>query len=281
MPDLGFGEIGEKLRRSTVQVRRGRSGCGSGVIWSADGLVITNAHVTRDGRGLTVELWDGSRRTAQLESVDMRRDLAALRIGATDLSPATIGDSDVLRVGELAIAIGNPFGFAGALSTGVIHAVGPVHGLGSRTWVQADVRLAPGNSGGPLADARGRVIGLNTMVAGGIGLAIPSNAAGRFVRVGPSAYTLGVTVRPVALGRGKESALLVLAVTPGSAAHSASILVGDLLLAANEKRLRDADDLSDALDRASGGIVHLQFSRGDRTLTRRVTVQLHTRSAAA
>ena len=281
MRDLGFGEIGEKLRRSTVQVRRGLAACGSGVVWSADGLVMTNAHVARDGRGLTVELWDGNRRAAQLESMDARRDLAALRIAATDLPAATIGDSDWLRVGELAIAVGNPFGFAGALSTGVIHAVGPVAGVGSRTWIQADVRLAPGNSGGPLADARGRVIGINTMVADGIGLAIPSNAAARFAREGPAAYTLGVTVRPVALGRGKDSGLLVLAVTPGSAAHLASILVGDLLLAANQKPLRDADDLGDELDQASGGIVHLQFSRGDRALMRQVTVQLHSRSAAA
>ncbi len=164
MPVTGFGEIAEQLRRSTVLVRPGSRGNGSGVIWSADGAIITNAHVAR-GSQARVQLWDGRELEAAVVSRDLRRDLAELRVTATNLPAATPADSSQLRPGELAIAIGNPLGFIGALTTGVIHAVGPLRRLNSQHWVQSDVRLAPGNSGGPLADARGRVIGINTMVA--------------------------------------------------------------------------------------------------------------------
>jgi len=165
MAVTGFGEIAEKLRRSTVLVSAGGRGGGSGVIWSSDGTVITNAHVVR-GSPISLQLWDGREFQATVASRDPHRDLAMLRIGATNLPSALVADSSQVRPGELAIAIGNPLGFVGALTTGVIHTVGSVRGLGSQSWVQANVRLAPGNSGGPLADARGRVIGINTRVAG-------------------------------------------------------------------------------------------------------------------
>ena len=171
----GFGEIAEQLRRSTVLVFAGDRGNGSGVIWSADGSIVTNAHVARASQ-MRVQLWDGREFDAVLVSRDTRRDLAELRISAANLHAAAAADSSQVRPGELAIAIGNPLGFVGALTTGVIQAVGPLRRFGSEPWVQADVRLAPGNSGGPLADARGRVIGINTMVAGRLALAVPSNA---------------------------------------------------------------------------------------------------------
>src|SRR5207245_9549527 len=104
-----------------------------------------------------------------------------------------------LRPGKLAIAIGNPMGFVGALTTGVLHAIGPLRPVGSQTWVQASVRRAPGNSGGPLADARGHVIGISTMVAGRLALAIPSNAVLDFLTGGPRTAWLGVTVHPARL----------------------------------------------------------------------------------
>src|SRR5207247_6092649 len=99
---------------------------------------------------------------------------------------AAIGDSDALRVGELVLAVGNPLGLNGALTTGVVHAVGSADSERGHGWVRADVRLAPGNSGGPLADARGRVIGINSMIAGGLALAVPSNAVGEFLGQGPT-----------------------------------------------------------------------------------------------
>src|SRR5246127_821937 len=191
----GFGEIAEKLRRSTVVVFAGNRGNGSGVIWSSDGSIVTNAHVARSSQ-MRVQLWDGREFDAALVSRDTSRDLAELRIGASNLPAAAAADSSQVRPGDLAIAIGNPLGFVGALTTGVVHAVGPLPGLGPQSWVQAGVPLAPGNSGGPLADVRGRVIGINTMVAGRLGLAVPSNEVTRLLR-GETPQFLGVTLRPV------------------------------------------------------------------------------------
>jgi serine protease Do len=145
-----FGEVAELLRRSTVQITvgRGSRGSGSGVIWNPEGLIVTNAHVAQGDRA-HVELWDGRGFEAEVTARDACRDLAALRIHAQQLPAASPGDSTALRAGELVVAVGNPLGFIGALTTGVVHAVGPVRGLGRQTWVQAAVRLAPGNSGGP------------------------------------------------------------------------------------------------------------------------------------
>lgn len=163
-------ELARRLRASTVKVCEG----GSGVIWSADGVIATNAHVLRPGE-LSVVLSDGREFAASLVRQDRRRDLALLQISARDLTPAPVGDSDALRAGEIVIAAGNPFGIAGVVTAGVIYATG-------KRWIEASVRLAPGNSGGPLADVQGRVIGINSMLHGGLALAIPSRAVARFVR---------------------------------------------------------------------------------------------------
>ena len=197
----GFGDIAEKLRRSTVHVRAGRRGQGSGIIVSGDGLMVTNAHVATLTR-VDVQLWDGTRSQADLLLSDVGRDLAILRIAKSELPAAVLADSDRLRVGELVIAVGNPFGFMGALTTGVIHAIGPMPNHGPMKWIQADVRLAPGNSGGPLANARGEVVGINTMIAGGVGLAIPSNSISRLLNRRCSPAPLGVVIRPVRISAG-------------------------------------------------------------------------------
>ncbi|HJY86121.1 MAG TPA: trypsin-like peptidase domain-containing protein [Candidatus Acidoferrales bacterium] len=292
MTPHGFGEIAERLRRSTVVVHAGRRGSGSGVIWSHDGLLITNAHVARaDSLGasrarLAVELWDGRTFEARIVSRDRRRDLAALRIPASGLPAATPADSSRLRPGELAIAVGNPLGFVGALTTGVIHALGPLPGLGPERWVQAAIRLAPGNSGGPLADARGHIIGINTMVAGGLALAIPSNAVAQFITAGPSDIWLGVTLRPVRLPRddGSTFGLLVLEVEPGSPAASASLLPGDILLGADSQAFRSLEDLAQSLEatgRSGPGLLRLDFLRGSPSNVRRVTVRIGSRSVVA
>src|SRR5437016_8368144 len=197
MASTVIGEIAERLRRSTVLIhggpRRQRSGTGSGVIWSESGLIVTNAHVVPGSRAC-VQLWDGREFEAQVTERDLLRDLAALRISERGLSSVSAADSSRLREGELAFAIGNPMGFVGALSTGVVHAVGPVRGLGPSTWVQASVRLAAGNSGGPLANAAGEVIGINCMIAGRLALAIPSNTVSGFLQAGASAAWLGASV---------------------------------------------------------------------------------------
>jgi len=157
----------------------------------------------------------------------------------------------------------------------VIHAIGPLRALGSQTWVQASVRLAPGNSGGPLADARGHVIGINTMVAGRLALAIPSNAVRDFLAAGPRSAWLGVTVHPVRLPRANgKFGLVLLEVEPGSPAAQASLMAGDILLGTDEKPFQSVDDLSRAMDGQGLRLLRLEFVRGDYSRVRRVTVQL-------
>jgi serine protease Do len=286
MAITGLGEIAEKLRRSTVLLHAGRRGSGSGVIWTSEGLILTNAHVARSSPAC-VQLWDGREFEATITARDLYRDLAALHINASALPAATAADSAQLRPGELVIAVGNPLGFVGALTTGVVHAVGPIRGFGSQTWVQAGVRLAPGNSGGPLADARGRVIGINTMVAGRMGLAIPSDDVRKFLSVGPGHAWLGVTLRPVLVPRrnGNAFGFVVLEVEPTSPAAQASLLAGDILIGTEETPFHSLEDCSSALEADGPRLVRLEFLRGDYARVRRVTVQLGAprvpRSAAA
>jgi serine protease Do len=277
----GFGEVSEQLRRSTVLVHASDRGSGSGVIWQEDGLIVTNAHVAR-GQRTRVQLWDGREFDAAITSRDPQADLAALRVDAKDLPAAQIADSSKLRPGELAIAIGNPFGFVGALTTGVIHTIGPLRGFGSRSWVQASVRLAPGNSGGPLADARGRVIGINTMVAGRLGLAIPSNSVSQFLQAGPGDAWLGVTLHAVRVPRphGSAHGLVILEIEPQSPAERASLLPGDILLGTEGGPFHSLEDLAQSLSGRAPRVLRLEFLRGDYSRVRRVSVQLGTEAAA-
>jgi serine protease Do len=282
MPVDGFGDIAEKLRRSTVRVSAGRRVQGSGIILSSDGIVVTNAHVAASGR-VDVELWDGTRSQADLLLSDVGRDLAILQFSRSSLPAAVLADSDRVRVGELVIAVGSPFGFMGALTTGVIHAIGPVPNLGPLKWIQADVRLAPGNSGGPLANARGEVIGINTMIAGGVGLAIPSNSVSRLLRTGFAPAPLGVVVRPVQVAvRGRARlGLAILEVCKDGVAASASLMPGDVLIGVEGSRLESIEDFERVLDGAGERTARLQFLRGDPRNIRTVTVRLGSLSTAA
>lgn len=264
MPE--FGEIAERLRRSTVQVfAHGHDGGGSGIIWNSDGRIVTNSHVARADHA-DVVLWDGRRLAARLVSRDTRRDLAELRVAESGLPAATAGDSDSLRPGELAIAIGSPLGFAGALSTGVIHSVGAISGMGRERWIGASVRLAPGNSGGPLADARGRVVGINTAIVNGLGVAVPSNAAVDFLRRG-ARPSLGVTLTPVSHG------MQIISVDPSGAAAAASLRPGDILVGTHDRLMEMLDSDRDTL--------RLQFFRGDLSRLREAFVRVAPRRAEA
>ena len=172
-------DLAEQLRRVTVEVAAAGEGLACGVLWPR-GYIVTNAHVARRS-GVEVRLIDGRRRHPELMARDEEADLALLRIRDAELPIATIADSGAARVGSFVVAIGHPLGVRGALTAGIIHAIGPIV-PGGRCWIQADVRLAPGNSGGPLADASGRVIGLNAMIVGGLALAIPMRRVMQFVR---------------------------------------------------------------------------------------------------
>jgi serine protease Do len=170
--------IAERLRRATVQVRDGFGpGSGSGVIWSTDGVIVTNAHVVR-APTQQVTLGDGREFTARLMERDERRDLAALHIEGVALPTLTVRDATSLRAGELVVAVGHPWGELNALSIGVVNSAM----RGAQSMLMADLRLAPGNSGGPLADAEGQLVGINTMIVNGFALAVPTNAVTQFLR---------------------------------------------------------------------------------------------------
>lgn len=226
--------VATTLRQSTVKVKSGTAGIGSGVIWQADGLIMTNAHVATSNRA-TVELADGRVFEAVRSHFDPQQDLAALKINATNLNSATIGDSDKLRVGELVLAVGNPLADTGAVTVGMIHTRHP-------QAVMADLQLYPGNSGGPLADCLGRVVGINTMIVNGLAVAIPSNTVNRFL-LGNHRLQLGVTLQPVILSR-RNLGLLVLSILPDSVAENAGLQIGDVLVGVSGKALTRPDDLA-------------------------------------
>ena len=241
--DEAFSAVAESLQRSTVSVRNGRHSAGSGVVWSEDGLIVTNAHVATR-RSAWIELRDGRSFEGEVEQRDAHSDLAALRIDARDLDAVTVRDSATLRVGELVIAVGNPLGLVGSVGCGIVH--GP-----PRQWVSADVRLAPGNSGGPLADAMGRVVGVNSMtVAGTLALAVSSNTIRRFLGgAATQPFRLGVALAPVTAAADARdfSGFIILDVQPGSAASSAGLLIGDVLVAVHKRTLNSVEDIDAAL----------------------------------
>ena len=283
MQTQGFGEIVEGLRRVTVEVNDGGRGGGSGIIWNAGGLIVTNAHVARKERA-GVRLWDGRAFDATVEGRDTQRDLAALRVPAAGLPAASPADSDAVRPGQVVLAAGNPLGFIGALTTGVVHARGAVRGLGRKEWVQSAIRLAPGNSGGPLADALGRIVGVNTMITGhGLALAVPSNSVLRFLEAGqsPARARLGVTVRPVHAKETPGMGLLVLELEHGGPAATASLAPGDVLIAANGEPFDSPEDLADWVAETAGGVLRLEFLRHGHQGRRSAFISLAARSAGA
>jgi serine protease Do len=266
----------ELLRRVTVCVGGRRPGGGSGVIWRPDGVIVTNAHVARGPRA-TVTLADGRALEAEVIARDPRLDLARLAVAANDLPAADIGDANARRVGELVFAVGNPLGVRGALTTGVIHAIGPTAMAARPRWVQADIRLAPGNSGGPLADAQGRIIGINSLIAGGLALAVPSYLVERFLRPRQERPYLGIMTRPVfvTLQGQRHLGLLVLEVAADSPAEAAGIALGDVLIGLSGCVFHMPDDLATALDQASpGATVRLDLSRGGTFVSLEVVVRV-------
>ena len=198
--DTNLDVIAAAVRGSVVQVLPGSSG-GAGVVLSRGGelVVVTNAHVARGATGDRLRILSHHRTAYQaaIERADDRRDLALLALpsaASRDLSPATLGDTATVRPGQLVLAIGHPFGLANAVTAGIVHSVGQVRGIWEVTprshkqsWIQADIMLAPGNSGGPLVDIEGRVIGINTMVFGGLALAVPVSDIRALLQAGSEA----------------------------------------------------------------------------------------------
>jgi len=280
----------EDAQRSVVQVRREGRGIGAGVIWPGDGLVLTNHHVIAGRRrrsNVVVALHDGRMLDAHVVKSDRSLDLALLRLEGDygDLPATPIGDSDALRVGELVYAIGHPWGSVGAVSAGIVGGVGELRGPGrgsATRYVRSDVALAPGNSGGPLLNARGEVVAINAMIFGSMALSIPSNAADAWI-AGERRPKLGIGVLPVevpvSLQREAGTAGLVIAgVETGGAAERAGLLVGDVLLAVAGKRLGEVGTLVEAVARA-GDAVYLRVMRGGKISVMEVRLKEQGRAA--
>jgi S1-C subfamily serine protease len=280
-------------------------GVGSGVIFDPSGWILTNRHVVAGSDQLTVELKDGTTYTGSLYGIDTLTDLAIVKIDATGLTAATIGDSDGLKVGELVVAIGSPLGtFSNTVTSGIVSATGrQIQTEGSQldNLIQTDAAINPGNSGGPLLDASGAVIGINTAIARdstGIGFSIPINIARPLMEQAKAGKQLArpyIGIRYTAIDKqiAKTEKLPVEqgawvsadpdstgkpAVTPGSPAEAAGIKAGDIIIAIGDTTIDTEHPLNAVLaQNAPGDTVELKVLRDGQTLT--ISVTLGTRPA--
>jgi len=245
--------------------RRGdrQIGSGSAVAIAPDGYLVTSAHVLEGGTGGAAIFPDGRELAFTVVGADRLSDLAVVRTASGSLTPAELGDGDRLRVGQLVVAIGNPLGFAGSVTAGVVSGLGRAlatqaggHTRLIENVIQTDAALNPGNSGGALADSGGRVVGVNTALAGmGVGLAVPINATtqgiltallreGRVRRGHLGVAGMGQPLPPrAAEALGVQRGLRVAEVLPGSPAADAGLQPGDVIVEACGRPIRDAGDL--------------------------------------
>jgi len=267
-------EVHQSSGRSRSGEPRERRGGGSGFVFTPDGLIITNSHVVHDASRIHVTLSDGRRMPATAIGDDPASDLAVVRVDEPGLTAAALGDSQQLRVGQLVVAIGTPYGFQSTVTAGVVSALGrSLRSYSGRLIddvIQTDAALNPGNSGGPLVDSAGRVIGVNTatiMPAQGICFAIGINTAkfvasrllrdGRIRRsyIGVSAQTVPVHRRVVRFfDLPKESGALVLSVEENSPAKRAGLREGDIVVALESKPIAGVDDLHRVLTDVRVGV---------------------------
>lgn len=256
-----YAAIVAKASASAVRVDARHRVAGTGIVWSADGIIVTADHVVEREEGIEVLLPNGQSVKAELVGRDPSTDVAALRVSASGLNAADWTEPGELKAGHICFAVGKPWDNTPIVSGGIINAVGVgIRGHGRNGFVQSDVVMLPGFSGGPLVDASARVIGMNSSVLGrGVSLAVPVEVMRRVVsdllkegRV-KRAY-LGVGLQPVPLASslsqkagGQERALIVLTVEPGGPAEQSGLLPGDILLALDGKALEHIESLQRAL----------------------------------
>src|SRR5271155_4880610 len=266
-------EVHQAGQRNRAGEPRERRGGGSGFVFTPDGLILTNSHVVHDATRIEVTLADGRHAPAHTIGDDPATDLAVIRIDASGLQAGPLGDSQQLRPGQMAIAIGNPYGFQSTVTAGVISALGrsprSYSGRLIEDVIQTDAALNPGNSGGPLVDSRGQVIGVNTatiLPAQGICFAIGINTAkfvasrllrdGRIRRsyIGVSAQTVPIHRRVVRFyGLARETGVVVVGIEDRSPARTAGLREGDVIVALGEKPVAGVDDLHRLLTDAQVG----------------------------
>jgi serine protease Do len=275
--------VAREITPTVVSVSQ-RAGSGSGIIVNRDGVVLTNAHVVGQSRTVEVGLADGRTLTGQVAGVDPTIDVAVVRVAAQNLPVAPLGDSDRLQVGQSAIAIGNPLGLERTVTSGVVSAVNRnPRGISLDGLIQTDAAISPGNSGGPLVDSRGQVIGINTAVlagagASGLGFAVPINLANDVVRqileTGriTRAY-LGVSFADVdqelarQFGLPVKEGIIIGAVEAGSPAARAGLRPQDIIVKGNDTAVASGGDLRRILRALKpGATVRLEIVRpGGRT----------------
>jgi S1-C subfamily serine protease len=246
-----------------IEVKKQKQGSGSGFVFTPDGFILTNSHVVHGAKYIEVTFVDGRKMEARLIGDDPHTDLAVIHVGLQNLKYVELGDSSLIKVGQIAIAIGNPYGFQCTLTAGVISALGrsmrSQSGRLIEQIIQTDAALNPGNSGGPLFNSNGEVIGVNTAIilpAQGICFAIPSNTArfvvaellqhGRIMRgfIGVMGQNVLLPKGIVHIGRVPvESGISVVGVEPGSPAHNAGLRDGDIIVAMDERLVASIDDL--------------------------------------
>ena len=274
------------------------AGNGSGAIVSDSGHVVTNLHVVAGATRIEVVFHDGRSEPAALVGTDAQADLALLRVGRTDLPPLARADVDDIRVGQLAVAVGAPFGLDGTVTVGVVSAIDraiDLAGLDGSTLrlsraLQTDAEINPGNSGGPLVDSEGRMLGITSAVlsgdrpsGSGVGFAVPvdivADTVAQLIADGTvDRPRLGISGRSLtpdeALAADLPGGVLVESIRPGSAAAAADLRAGDVIVAVDEELLRTIDDLVDRVQAAGvGGTLGVELVRDDQHRTVTVTLR--------
>ncbi len=277
---IGAAAVGlaARAQASVVQIQGRGQGGGSGLVWGDGRMVMTNYHVLAGvGEPITILSHTDRRYQVQLIAGNPRLDLALLALIDGHLPPAPLGDSTRLRVGELVFAVGNPWGQRGVVTAGVVSALSELPAADDEqpaSYIRSDVRLAPGNSGGPLLNAQGEVVGINAMIFGGdLSVAIPSHVAAAWVAHVPARPVfLGVGLQTVELPPelatgGQRTGLLVAQVATHGPAAIAGVCIGDLLLALNGQPLTASGTLLEALaTHAPGDMITLDLLRAGQPL---------------